>query len=99
MRIQILDRAEADLLDGIGFYERQETGLGSYFWASLSADIESLRLYAGIHRKPYRIYHRMLATRFPFAVYYTIVNGNVFIQAVVDCRRSPAWIRQHLKSQ
>jgi hypothetical protein len=70
MRIAILDRAERDLIEGFHFYERQKVGLGSYFLANLYADIESLKIYAGIHNKPYKHYHRLLSRRFPFAVFY-----------------------------
>jgi hypothetical protein len=51
MRIEILDKAEDDLVAGFHFYEEQETGLGTYFLESLYSDIESLKLYAGIHRQ------------------------------------------------
>ena len=51
MRIEILDQAESDLLEGFHFYEDQEPGLGSYFLTNLFSDIESLRLYGGIHRQ------------------------------------------------
>ena len=62
-RVRTLSLAEADLYDGFLFYERKETGVGSYFIESLSSDIESLRLYAGVHRRVFG-YHRMLAKRF-----------------------------------
>jgi len=96
MRIEILDKAEEDLVEGFQFYESQHLGLGSYFLDSLYSDIDSLSLYAGIHRVVYRGYHRMLSKRFPFAIYYMVTSDAVFVHAVVDCRRSPAWIRQHL---
>ena len=48
MRVEILAEAEADLLDGYRFYESQEVGVGAYFLDSLLADLESLRLYAGM---------------------------------------------------
>lgn len=60
MRIEILDEAEQDLLDGFAFYERQADGLGNYFLDSIFSDIESLRIYAGIH-SVYFGYHRLLA--------------------------------------
>jgi len=60
MKIKILDQAEADLIEGFHFYETQQTGVGDYFLANLYADIESLRLYGGIHLKPYKNYHRLL---------------------------------------
>ena len=72
MRVQILDQAEQDLIEGVHFYESREPGLGSYFLNSLYADIESLRLYGGVHRQVYKRYHRLLAKRFPFAVFYTL---------------------------
>jgi hypothetical protein len=97
MRIEILEKAEDDLFEGYLFYEAQEAGLGSYFLESLFSDIESLRLYAGVHRRAYRNYHRILSRRFPFAVFYTVTDAMVYIHAVVDCRRRPAWIREHLR--
>ena len=96
MRIEILDQAVQDLIEGFHFYEDQQVGLGHYFLTNLYADIESLRIYAGIHRKAYRNYHRLLSKRFPFAMFYTVQDETVFVRAVVDCRRKPAWIRRHL---
>jgi hypothetical protein len=71
-------------------------GLGSYFLTNLYADIDSLNASAGIHRKPYKHYHRLLSHRFPFAIFYTMREDTVFIHAILDCRRSPAWIRERL---
>ena len=96
MKIEILDLAIEDLIDGFHFYEDKQTGLGAYFLTNLYADIESLHVHAGVHRKPYKHYHRLLSKRFPFAVFYTLESNTVFIRAVVDCRRKPAWIRKHL---
>jgi len=70
-------------------------GLRNYFLDSLYADIDSLEIYGGIHAREFG-YHRLLAKRFPFAVYYKIENGVVRVQAVLDCRRDPAWIRRRL---
>jgi hypothetical protein len=41
-------------------------------------------------------YHRALSKRFPFAIYYRVNDQEVWIYAVLDCRRSPAWIKTHL---
>jgi len=38
MRIEILDKAEDDLVAGFHFYEEQENGLGEYFLESLYSD-------------------------------------------------------------
>ena len=95
MNIQILDEAEQDLIDGFRFYEMQEPGLGDYFLDSLFSDIDSLRLFAGIH-PVYFGFHRLLSKRFPFAVYYRIVSDSAQVWAVLDCRQDPMNIRARL---
>ena len=56
MKLRILELAEADMLAGFKLYERQSKGIGWYFLDALSAEIESLRLYAGIHRTCFGCY-------------------------------------------
>ena len=55
MRIEILDQARDDLIEGFDFYEAQEAGLGSYFLSNLYGDIESLYLYSGVHERTYKV--------------------------------------------
>ena len=64
MKIIILPSAQSDLAAGFAFYDNQEEGLGIYFMESLFSDIDSLKLYGGIHRKVFG-YHRLLSKRFP----------------------------------
>jgi hypothetical protein len=99
MTLQLLDQAENDLVEGFRFFEAQQPGLGSYFLDNLYGDIESLHLYAEIHRRVWKRYHRLLSKRFPFAVFYTIADDDIFVHAVLDCRRNPAWIRNQLKQR
>ena len=89
MKIRILKGAKNDLEEGFDFYEMQEPGIGAYFLTSLSSDIDSLKLYAGIHPQTVTGYYRMLAHRFPFVIYYKIVEDEIRIYAVLDTRRSP----------
>lgn len=99
MKIKILPSASQDLIDGYWFYEKQSPGLGNYFKDSLFSDIGSLEFFGGIHpiHLYYRKYYRLLSRRFPFAIYYRIQQDTVRVHAVLDCRRSPAWIRRKLK--
>lgn len=92
MHVRISRSAEEDLLNGLAFYERQQAGVGAYFLDSLYADIDSLMLYGGTHPKPHGRLHRMLARRFPFAVYYDLQGVWVTVVAVLDCRQNPASI-------
>lgn len=96
MRIVILNTAEDDLREGHQFYESQAVGLGAYFLDTLYADIDTLGYLAGLHRVVLG-YHRLLSKRFPFAVYYRVQDNIVTVFAILDCRRSPNWIRKKLR--
>jgi len=96
MKVQLLDEAELDLVDGFRFYEAQQAGLGDYFLDSLFSDIDSLQLFAGIHRRHLGFY-RLLSKRFPFAIYYRIAGKVVNVHAVMDCRQNPERIRERLE--
>jgi hypothetical protein len=97
VKIKILKSAYQDLISGFYFYEKQGKGLGTYFLDTLFSDIDSLQVYAGIHSIHFDKYHRLLSKRFPFAIYYRVEEDMVYIHAVLDCRRNPAWIRKKLK--
>ena len=98
IRIRILTSAFRDLAAGRRFYERQGDGLGNYFLDSLFSDIDSLSLYAGIHRQVYG-FHRMLSKRFPFAVYYRCQSHDeVIVFRVLDGRRNPVVIERELRN-
>ena len=96
MNLTILPSARDVLARGYDFYEAQGEGLGSYFLESLFSDIDSLKLYAGIHRKVFG-FHRLLSKRFPYAIYYSVESETAFVSGVLDCRRDPAWVRERLK--
>ena len=97
MRVRILTSALNDLANGREFYENQAEGVGSYFFDSLFSDIDSLALYGGIHAVIFG-FHRLLARRFPHAIYYKRdSDGTVVVYRVLDCRQDPAKTATALK--
>jgi plasmid stabilization system protein ParE len=95
MKIQVFRSAMEDLTAGRRFYDRQEIDLGDYFFDSLFAEIDSLALYGGIHAVHFG-FHRLLAKRFPYAVYYKMTDDRVLVYRVLDCRRNPKRLRKAL---
>lgn len=98
MTVVVLEDAAADLEAGRRFYESREQGVGDYFVESLLSDLESLVLYAGIHRRYFGL-HRMLSKRFPFGIYYETEGDTVYVYAVLDMRQDPAWLRVELEKR
>jgi plasmid stabilization system protein ParE len=97
MNLRILASAFDDLADGRDFYERQDAGLGAYFLDSLFSDIDSLALYAGIHRKLFGC-HRLLSKRFPYGIYYHCEGESVIVYRVLDLRQDPREIQSALQT-
>ena len=95
-KVRISEDALADLNDGYWFYEAQEAGLGDYFVSCLRADIDGLKVSAGIHPIVHEDYHRLLSRVFPFGVFYTVDTAAADVWAVVDLRRDSEWIHDHL---
>jgi plasmid stabilization system protein ParE len=95
MNIEILDDAQEDIASGMFFYESQQYGAGEYFLDSISSDIESLHLYAGIHAVRYGC-HYLHAKRFPYTIYYTVHEHTIRIVAVLDDRQHPAKTHKRL---
>jgi len=94
-KVVVLTEAAEDIEQARDFYDAQELGIGDYFADSILADVESLPLYHGIHRRAFGFY-RMLAHRFPFGIYYRETKTETQVLAVLDLRRDPNWIRKEL---
>lgn len=98
MKLEILPSVMDDLgRGGRDFYARQGDLLGDCFLDSLFSDIDSLALYAGVHVKVFG-YHRLLARRFPYAIYYRMEGETCIIWRVLDCRQRPGKITRALRS-
>ena len=98
MKVIISGSSRVDLVEGFDFYEEQESGAGWYFLQCISAEIESLKRTGGIHSKPFKRHHRLICQRHPFAVFYRILDGDVVVEAVLDSRRNPTWIKRKLRN-
>ena len=97
MKLRLLRSAIEDLAEGRSFYNLQQPGIGDYFFESLFSDIESIAPKAGIHTLHFG-FHRALAARFPYVIYYRILDEEAVIYRILDCRRDPRKIAADLTS-
>ena len=94
-QVVVLADAAEDLEAARDFYDAQEPRVGEYCVDSLFADIVSLGRFSGIHPLHFE-FHRMLASRFPFGIYYREHGDETQVFAVLDLRRDPSWIRKEI---
>jgi plasmid stabilization system protein ParE len=96
MQVELLQGAEADLLEGYVWLEERSAGLGERFYRSLDFALERLRKHpemAPVYRGAYR---RLILRPFGFGVFYTITGERVMVGAILDLRQDPGSIAERL---
>ncbi|MBN2490381.1 MAG: type II toxin-antitoxin system RelE/ParE family toxin [Planctomycetes bacterium] len=85
----LLRPAAADVDDAFLWYEAQEPGLGEEFLAAIEATLRAIR--ENPHRFPvvFRDTRRALVRRFPYAVYYRVLDDLALVIACFHARRDP----------
>ncbi len=85
MNVEVRNEAHLDIAEGVAFYDRQGFGAGDYFYQRIFEDIESLCETTGIHETHFG-YHRKIASRRPFLIYFRLVTTGVEVVAILDGR-------------
>lgn len=98
MRVALGRRAITDIGIAVKFYDRQVLGLGNKFEAAIFDDITSLAARHGFHPIRFGI-HRLLATTFPFGIYYVAAEDHIKVVAVLDLRADPAKVAKTLRNR
>jgi plasmid stabilization system protein ParE len=83
----IRPRAEADLQRAWHHYELEQPGLGDEFLRELRQLIQSLERHPERAAFYYRGFRRLLATRFPYKVFYRIVADRVIVFRVLHTKQ------------
>lgn len=98
MNVEIRNEALRDIAEGVAFYDPQGYGAGDYFYKRIFEDIESLCDTGGVHEVHFA-YHRKIASRHPFLIYYRLITTGVEVVAVLDGRSHPSEINALLKGR
>lgn len=95
MKVVILRNARSNLIEAAAFYEENYVGLGEKFITSIENDIALLKRIGPVHRK-IDGYYRMVASKFPFSIFYKVENSQIRIHRILDNRRDPQVISEML---
>ncbi len=89
-KLIIRPEARADLLDAFHWYEEQRTGLGHDFKLCVDEVMSMLSKHPNLFPSVHKHVRRAFIKRFPFGIFYIVVNETVVILAVLHARRDPA---------
>lgn len=85
--VRVRPEAELDLVLAAGWYEAQRPGLGAQFIGELAMRIASLADNALLYPERFEGVRRMFIRRFPYAVYFRIIEDEVVVLSVLHARR------------
>lgn len=81
--------ASADVEDAYRWYEAQQIGLGEEFLAAVGSLLESVATNPQQFPVVHRHTRRALFRRFPYGLYYRVVDDQVVVVACMHARRDP----------
>jgi plasmid stabilization system protein ParE len=92
LRLRLL--AALDIDGAARWYEAQREGLGDAFDEAIRAQLTRIERWPRAYRTVYRDVRRVLVRRFPFAIYFVLVDAtDTEVLAVVHQHRDPeAWL-------
>lgn len=91
-------RAEHDIAETCLWYETRRPGSAGHFIRCVDAAMSLIARHPQAGPIQFGAYRRILVSRFPFAIFYTIEAGSVVVHGLYHSSRDPDKIRQSLES-
>jgi plasmid stabilization system protein ParE len=85
-----------DVADAYAWYEEQQTGLGEEFLNELLALEDRVIEAPSARPKVHEAVRRCLMRRFPYGLYYRVLDDRIEVLAVYHGRRDPRTLRRRL---
>jgi plasmid stabilization system protein ParE len=97
--LRFLPEVEEDVMAGYVWYEEKSYGLGEDFIRIIYACTIEISRNPLIYPKVYEEFRRRLLRRFPYAVYFTIENGEITVFGLFHCARDPRTVKAELENR
>lgn len=81
--------AEADLASARDWYDQQRDGLGEEFLEAVQVTLGHIEATPTMHAPIYKDVRRGFVRRFPYLIFYRILDDGVEVVGVVHNRRHP----------
>jgi len=81
--------AEADVEGAFEWYEAQRPGLGAAFRRALDIAVAAVENHAEAYAVIHRSTRRVLLSRFPYGLYYRVLEQNIVVVACMHGKRHP----------
>lgn len=93
MKIAFLSAAQAELDEAFSWYEEQAVGLGYEFLDELDQTLRLIATFPESHPLVDIKLRRCLVNRFPYGVFYGLIDNTITVVAIAHLKRKPSyWI-------
>ena len=99
MTVRFLPPAEAELAEGIAYYESQRPGLGAEFAREVQGAIRRIAQFPQAWAAVTQNARSCLTDRFPYHVVYRPRSDIIYVVAVVHAHRRPRTWHDRLREQ
>jgi len=82
-RVLFRPQAQAELFEARDWYEARQDGLGVEFSAAVDATVSNISERPLTHPRVHNEIRRALLQRFPYAVFFQLLEGEIVVLAVV----------------
>lgn len=91
MDYQLLVRkeAEADIIEAFEYYEFCQKNLGQSFLQSIEESLEKIQNNPLLYKEIHRHVRRVFINRFPYGVYFVILENTLLVIGVIHARKNP----------
>ncbi len=92
-------KVEDDAVSAFSWYEEKAKGLGEEFLRTFYASCSKIQRNPFLYAKVSDEQRRKLLKRFPYAVYYRVIDKDIIIFGLFHCARNPATIEDTLRDR
>ena len=97
MTVRVLAEARRELLDAVGYYEREQMGLGQRLWEEFDEHVAWIAKNPEVAMLRDGGYRRVNLRVFPFFVAYVVRGETLWVLGVGYARRKPGYWAERLQ--
>lgn len=88
-QLSVRKEAEADIVEAFEYYESCRKNLGHDFLLAMEAPLNKIHRNPLLYKEIHRQIRRVFINRFPYGIYFVIIENNLIVIGVIHARKNP----------
>lgn len=88
-QISVRKEAEADIIEAFEYYESCQKNLGRVFLQCIEESLTKIQKNPLFYKEIYQHVRRIFINRFPYGVYFVILEDTLLVIGVIHARKNP----------